>query len=347
MFYLKYRPQTVAEIDNTTVRNQFSSLLQNKSIPHALLFTGPKGVGKTSLARIVAKSVNCEKNRSAGVSKSFEPCNSCHNCISIINGNSIDVIEIDAASNRKIDEIRDLISKISFLPIHNQYKVYIIDEVHMLTKEAFNALLKTLEEPPQKTLFILATTEVDKLPKTIISRCLQFSFPKAAKDDILRMLSRIVKSENIEIKPEVLKFIALNCSSSFRDAAKILEQAVLQKKMTLDNVKAIVGLQLKKDNLLKLVEQGNIKEILETVELYAADGGDFKVLIENQLNKLHDLLLNKNGIETDLEESYNLNMKQISRLIKLFQEAYVILKDSPVESLAVEIAIVEYFRAKD
>lgn len=343
MFYLKYRPQTIAEIDNTSVREQFLKLLTSKSVPHAILLTGAKGTGKTSTARIVAKAINCEKNVFAGKSNSIEPCNTCENCKSITNGSSIDVIEMDAASNRKIDEIRDIIDKIHFLPVSNRYKVYIIDEVHMLTKEAFNALLKTLEEPPKSTIFIIATTELEKLPKTIQSRCIQFIFPKAQKNDVIHMLNRIAKEEKIVVEKSVLEFIAAHSDSSFRDGAKLFEMAVVQQALTIDAVKKLVGLTSENTDILKLIEEKKLGDILTFFEEYEKKGGDFKTLIEIELEKLHQLLLQKNGIDTDLSNSYNVSVSDISKLIRLFQEAYNMQKMSPIEALPIEIAIVEFF----
>ncbi|MFN3978738.1 MAG: DNA polymerase III subunit gamma/tau, partial [Sulfurihydrogenibium azorense] len=175
MFYLKYRPQTIEEIDNERVRERIKIVLRSKTIPHAFLLTGPKGIGKTSTARIIAKTINCQNNLFSQKSNSIEPCNICSICQSIIKGYSTDIVEIDAASARGIEEIKELINQIKFYPLQTRYKVYIIDEVHMLTKEAFNALLKTLEEPPSSTIFILASTELEKIPKTIISRCFRLN----------------------------------------------------------------------------------------------------------------------------------------------------------------------------
>src|SRR3989344_4787485 len=159
MLYLRYRPQTIAEIDNSSVKNRLLSIIASSELPHAFLLVGPKGTGKTSTARIIAKSINCEKNKRGSKGKDFEPCNDCDSCKAITAGMSIDVVEIDGASNRRIDDIRELNSNVKFIPVSSRYKVYIIDEVHMLTTEAFNALLKTLEEPPSHVVFILATTE--------------------------------------------------------------------------------------------------------------------------------------------------------------------------------------------
>src|SRR3989338_3051039 len=203
MYYLKYRPQTIEEIDNEDVRTRLKNVLSKKTISHSWLLTGPKGTGKTSSARILAKAINCLDNIFADKGKSEEPCNKCDNCKLITNGSAMDVIEIDGASNRKIDD------------------------VHMLTSESFNALLKTLEEPPANTIFILATTELDKLPKTIISRCLRLNFSHAKKEEVLRQLGRIVKGEKLTISKDILESIAINCDFSFRDSAKLLEEVVL------------------------------------------------------------------------------------------------------------------------
>jgi len=347
MFYLKYRPQTIEEIDNETVREKIKIMLRAKRVPHALLFTGPKGTGKTSAARIVAKIINCENNIFNKKSELVEPCNRCQTCKSITAGYSIDVLEIDAASSRKIDETRDLINQVKFTPIRSRYKVYIIDEIHMLTPESFNALLKTLEEPPSSTVFILATTEVEKLPKTIVSRCLRFNFAKAKEVEILRMLKRIIKSENIKIDEETLKFIAKYSDNSFRDAAKLLEETVINSPTpTLNDVKRILGLKDENNDLIRLLEKKDLKKTLEFIENYDKSAGNFKILIEYLLDKLHLALLKKNHLETDLEENYNFSLKEIALLIKLLQEAYNNLKYSPIEALPLEIALVEYINSK-
>jgi DNA polymerase III, subunit gamma and tau len=194
VFYRKYRPQKIDDLDSKEVRETLTSVLSQESPHHAFLFTGPKGLGKTSSARIVAKVINCTTpaiKRKNG----FEPCDQCESCVSIANGTNMDILEIDAASNRGIDEIRDLKEKIRLAPASSKMKVYIIDEVHMLTTEAFNALLKTLEEPPMHAMFILCTTEAQKVPATIISRCFHIAFKKATEDELVRSFQRIAKGE--------------------------------------------------------------------------------------------------------------------------------------------------------
>lgn len=353
MFYLKYRPQTIEEIDNEKIREKVKIVLQSKNLPHAFLFLGPKGTGKTSTARIIAKAINCQENFFSQKSNSIEPCNQCRICQSITVGSSIDVVEIDAASTRGIDEIRELISQLKFYPIETRYKVYIIDEVHMLTKEAFNALLKTLEEPPSSTIFILASTEGEKLPKTIISRCFRFNFGKAKISEIVRMLFRIIKKEIVKADEKVLTLIAQYSDHSFRDAAKLLEEAVIEARMKkkdnldLAEVKKFLGIKGEERNLISFIEKKEIKKALEFINKYEKDGGDFKTLIETLLDKLHQILLKKNHLETDLEENYNFSLREITLLIKLLQEAYKSLKYSPIETLPLEMAILEYFKIKD
>src|SRR3990167_6431951 len=255
VFYRKYRPQTIEELDSKAVRDALTAVLSGKNISHAFLFTGPKGLGKTSTARIVAKAVNCERlvnQRLASSSKekklnadgytldaSVEPCNKCYQCTSITNGTNVDVLEIDGASNRGIDEIRDLREKVRLSPAGAFKKVYIIDEVHMLTTEAFNALLKTLEEPPEHVIFILCTTEPHKVPQTIASRCFHMAFKKATANELVRAFLRIAKKEKISVDKEALFKISEFSDGSFRDGVKILEEIyseVGNKKITKETV---------------------------------------------------------------------------------------------------------------
>lgn len=350
MFYLKYRPQTIEEIDNQEIRQRIKTLVKSKKIPHAMLFSGPKGTGKTSTARILAKIINCQENLFSGRSDSIEPCNHCSSCQTITKGHSVDVVEIDAASNRGIDQVKELINQVKFYPLNSRYKVYIIDEVHMLTKEAFNAFLKTLEEPPSSTIFILATTEIEKLPKTVVSRCLKFNFAKAKETEILRMLSRISKSEKIDIEKKVLEFIAKHADHSFRDGAKLLEELVIETKSkkgskpTVEKVKEILGLNEEYNDLIQFLEKKDLKNTVEFIEKYDKKGGNFKVLIESLLDKLHLILLKKNQLETNLKDDYNFSLKEITLLIKLLQRAYNELKYSPIEVLPLEVALVEYLK---
>lgn len=352
MFYLKYRPQRIEEIDNSEVRERIKTILGSKKIPHSFLFTGPKGTGKTSSARIFAKAVNCEDNVFAKKKESIEPCNTCLSCRAITIGNAIDVVEIDAASARKIDDIRDLIDKIKFLPISARYKIYIVDEVHMLTNEAFNAFLKTLEEPPSNTIFILATTEPHTLPSTIISRCMRVNFHKAKQNEIVSMLSRIARKEDMIVSDEIIKTIAQYSDDSFRDATKLLEEAFLKVagnrkknkdiRISIHDIYAIVGVNKENIHLLKALEARDLKKSLEYIEQFEKQGGNCKRLIESLLDILHRALLRKSSIQVDDVLQYRFTLSEITLLIKLLQEAYTMMNYSPIEALPIEIAIVEY-----
>jgi len=223
----KFRPQTFEDVagQEHVVKTLRNSIGQGR-VAHAFLFSGPRGVGKTSVARILAKSLNCEKGPTA------TPCNVCSNCREITNGSSLDVREIDGASNRGIDEIRELRENVKFAPAAAKYKIYIIDEVHMLTREAFNALLKTLEEPPSHVIFIFATTESHKVPATIISRCQCYDFRRISLKEIAANLGRVAAAEGIKISPSALLWIAEAGDGSMRDAQSIFDQVISYAGMT-------------------------------------------------------------------------------------------------------------------
>ena len=221
--YLKYRPRNIDELDLASVRKTLTDIVKANKIAHAYLLTGPRGAGKTSTARILARIVNCEKNDK----KLGEPCNECAACLSILSGSAVDVVEIDAASNRGIDDIRELKEKIRLAPAILRKKVYIIDEVHMLTTEAFNALLKTLEEPPEHSLFILCTTEAHKVPETISSRCARIAFTKATPEEMQRSFARVVAGEGVAAAQEALELLSASVDGSFRDGVKVLDQVIM------------------------------------------------------------------------------------------------------------------------
>src|SRR3989338_912041 len=227
--YLKYRPQTLDELDSEGARETLKKIVSSGNIPHAFLFSGPKGIGKTSAARILAKIVNCESRTPAlrGPGK-FEPCNQCGQCISISKGTNVDVIELDAASHRGIDYVRTLRDAVKLAPANSRKKVYIIDEAHMLTTEASNALLKTLEEPPEHVMFILATTNPEKLIDTIRSRTTNIVFKKASNQEIFERLDKVLTNEKIEFEKEALESIAEASEGSFRDSLKILDQILAE-----------------------------------------------------------------------------------------------------------------------
>jgi len=221
VLYRKYRPQTFAEfIGQEHIVKTLTNAISLGMISHAYLFAGPKGSGKTTIARLFAKAVNCQ-NRKKG---EFEPCNKCTSCLEIMEGRSMDLMEIDAASHRGIDDVRELRDGIRFMPTKSKYKVFIIDESHQLTREAANAILKTLEEPPAHAIFILATTEIHKMIPTIVSRCQRFDFRKLTLPEIMKKLGRITEKEKVKIEKAALELIALNSEGSFRDAESLLDQ---------------------------------------------------------------------------------------------------------------------------
>lgn len=340
MYYLKYRPKTVSELDNSFVKPKIQNILKSASLPHALLFIGSKGMGKTSTARIFAKSLNCFNTLFAKDNGVIEPCNECQNCISIDTGNSPDVVEQDAASNRGIDEIREIIRNAGFAPMTGKYRVHIIDEAHMITNDAFNALLKTLEEPPSTAVFILATTNEEKLPKTIVSRCVRVPFGTAKKEDILQMIDRIVKAENLTVSNELKDIIFNYCEGSFRDACKILEDLAIQSKLSPHEARAYLGVR-SWGNLIEMLDQKNLATTMKWIVEFGEQDGDTAKLIEETLLILQSELISRS---TGKEPIYkNLTLNKISLLIRLLHEAHNTMKISPIDTLPLEIAIVEFY----
>lgn len=236
--YRRWRPKDFDTlVGQDTVKQALSNALNSGHIAHAYLFAGPRGTGKTSTARILAKALNCDKG------PTVHPCGECQNCLAIAEGNSMDVLEIDAASNRGIDNIKELRDRIAFAPVDGRYKVYVIDEVHMLTTEAFNALLKTLEEPPDNVVFILATTDPHKVPATIHSRCQRFDFHRVTVDDITKHLVMVAKGSDIVADEEALRLIAIQAEGGMRDALSLLDQcAVISPRVTVDSVRETLGI---------------------------------------------------------------------------------------------------------
>lgn len=359
VYYRKYRPQTIKELDNPILGELLYAFLGRNSpreagkIPQAFLFTGPKGLGKTSTARIVAKVVNCEKLVSrSGKKKSIDPCNKCLQCISITSGTNLDILEIDGASNRGIDEIRDLREKVRLSPVSAQKKVYIIDEVHMLTIEAFNALLKTLEEPPNHVVFILCTTEEHKVPATIISRCQHITFPLASDQDLVHSFKRIVKGEKLNIEDGVLEAVAKLSDGSFRDGAKILEELV-----TLSNGKKIrkelVEEKYKVSSINYFVEamfgflvQIDVKNSLQLLKRLAETGTDMKHFLETLIERVHVALLVKAGVDLKAKDS-SLDVNDLKTLMILLAKAHTDIRYAVLPVLPLEIAIIEWEMKKD
>lgn len=301
--YNKYRPTTFDEVagQRSIVRTLKNAIATGK-IAHAYLFCGPRGTGKTSLARLFAKALNCEK----GIG---QQCNECSNCIAINEGNHPDVVEIDAASNNGVDQVRDLIDKVRYAPIKGRYKIYIIDEVHMMSAGAFNALLKTLEEPPEQVIFILATTEPYKVLPTILSRCQRFDFGKIDEEDIRQRLIWILDKEKIEYDENGIKAIIDLADGGMRDALSILDQVLAYSGNALKerDVLALFGLASvsQKIELLKLVRQGNVSGVLAKLEEFLASGIDIKRLSDNLLEILKDLVIYEKTHEENLLTSLN------------------------------------------
>jgi DNA polymerase-3 subunit gamma/tau len=290
--YRVFRPQRFADVvgQEHVTKTLQSALLQNK-ISHAYLFSGPRGTGKTSAAKILAKAVNCEK------APTIEPCNECPACVGITNGSIPDVLEIDAASNNGVDEIRDIREKVKFAPTSVRYKVYIVDEVHMLSIGAFNALLKTLEEPPKHVIFILATTEPHKIPLTIISRCQRFDFRRIQPHSIVSRLRQVVDKQNIKASDEALLAIARAADGGMRDALSLLDQAISfsEEEVLLEDVLAMTGAAspVTLARLIQAIYEKDVARALQSLEELMNQGKDPNRLIEDLIFYYRDLLLYK------------------------------------------------------
>jgi DNA polymerase III subunit gamma/tau len=291
-FALKYRPQNFDQVvGQEHVVSSLKSAISKKRVHHAYLFSGPRGVGKTSLARILAKSLNCEKGPTP------TPCLQCASCVDIAAGKSLDIIEIDGASNRGIDEIRTLRENVKLSPAAGRFKVYIIDEVHMLTKEAFNALLKTLEEPPKHVKFIFATTDPHKVLPTILSRCQKFQFNLLSLDQIVGKLSEIVKNEKIKIKEQLLYTIAQAAEGSIRDAESLLDQIfpVISSGKDIEDIFSFLGIinENVMGKMVSFLSEGDLVSLLAFVDKINKEGKDLGVFQDSFLKYLRNFLLVK------------------------------------------------------
>lgn len=362
VLYRKYRPQRFSEIiGQEHIVQTLTNALSSDIISHAYLFSGPRGSGKTSIARILAKSLNCQNRKG----KEFEPCNQCSSCLEIMENRAIDLMEIDAASHRGIDEMKELIEGIKFTPTKSKYKVFIIDESHQLTKEAANALLKTLEEPPSHAIFILATTEIHKMISTIISRCQRFDFRKLTLPEIIKRLEIISEKEKVKIEKSALELIALNSTGSIRDAESLLGQILTfedisgKQEIKAEKVKDLLGLveinlisqftdflcqkkAIKAINFLnEITEKGSdIQEFTKALNNYLRQGLILKIAGSEAANPIITGLT-KEELEKLQKQTDSLKEEKLHQILNLFLEAENKIKYSSIPQLPLELAIIE------
>jgi len=290
--YRKYRSQTFADlVGQDAASRALQGAIIGGRVSHAYLFSGSRGTGKTSAARLLAKAINCT-GRSRDTA---EPCNKCQSCLEMTAGSALDLIEIDAASNRGIDEIRDLREKVNLAPALGPFKVYIIDEAHMLTEPAFNALLKTLEEPPAHVVFVLCTTDAQKIPLTVIGRCQQFVFRRHSEDQIVSRLTHIALAENVSVDPEAMRLIARTAQGSMRDAVGLLDQLVplASGPISLEGARSLLGIADPRllDSLLDHVLEGRAAEALEELNRVYSAGAELRQVVRGLLEGCRDRLL--------------------------------------------------------
>ncbi len=367
--YRKYRPKTLSDVlGQEAVVEILKNAARLDRLAHAYLFYGPKGAGKTTTARIIAKIANCEKRQSdAQFKKLGEPCNQCRPCLEIDKGIAMDVIEIDAASNRGIDEIRNLKESIRVSPASYVYKVYIIDESHQLTRDAFNALLKTLEEPPAHAILILATTEFEKMPPTIVSRTQRFQFRKLPLEKIIDKLKSIAKTEKIEISEPAIELIASVAGGSFRDAESLLDQLVsLEKqikdstpgKIEVEDVERVLGQAAFKRTaeLAELLIKNDLALSLDFLSQINEEGYNFVQFNKDLIHYLRRVLalrfspelenhfsreLTDQELNTIKKHSQMIQPEKTIKLIKSLIQAYTEMRYSPFAIVPLEVAVIE------
>jgi DNA polymerase-3 subunit gamma/tau len=356
--YRKYRPQSFQEVVNQNhIKLTLEHEIERGKIAHAYLFCGPRAVGKTTLARVFAKAVNCLKRKEG----EHEPCNKCSACLDITAGRSFDIIEIDAASHTGVDNVRDnIIAAARVAPAKLKYKVFIIDEIHMLSASAFNALLKTIEEPPPAVIFILCTTEINKVPTTIISRCQRFDFKKISISDVVKKLEYIARSEDIKINKSILESIARQSEGHMRDAESLLGQVVSMagKEITQEEADLIIPRSNLGEiiNFISHLAKKDAASALRLINFFLIDGIDLKIFLDDLIEILRKMMIAKinpallDRIGLDLGESLEIKINEVSGNISLenivlfieeFQEARKEIKKSGIPQLPVELAIIK------
>lgn len=353
--YRKYRPQQFSDIiGQKHIVQTLTNALKNNRIGQAYLFTGPRGTGKTTMARLLAKAVNCQER------KGFEPCGKCDVCQNIAEGRSMDIVEIDAASNTGVDNIRELRETVNLPPTQAKFKVYIIDEVHMLSSGAWNALLKTLEEPPAHVIFILATTEIHKVPETVLSRVQRFDFARLPMENIIQKLTQIAEKEKVKVEKEALEMIALSAEGGMRDAESLLAQVISleDKNITAKEVEEILGTSDHQliEQMAELVLKNKTTESLKLIHQISNDGYDLEIFCKSLLNYFRQIMIVSVDPKLISAFSFELTGEQkdkikalasetktpaILRVIDAFLEAKTKIKSSFIPQLPLEIAIVK------
>jgi DNA polymerase-3 subunit gamma/tau len=349
--YNKWRPQKWDEVvGQQHVIQTLRNAVTGNRVAHAYLFAGPRGTGKTTAARLLAKAVNCQNPDAAA-----RPCNECDYCKAVNEGRFLDLIEIDAASNTSVEDVRDLRDKINFTPNQGKYKVYIIDEVHMLSTAAFNALLKTLEEPPPHAIFILATTEMHKIPATVLSRCQRHEFRRVPVDDIVEQLKRIVKTEGLTAEPEALALIARQSAGGLRDAISLLDQmASTGKEITLDLTQTVLGTATSQTvlALVSALQESDPAAGMASIHSSLDAGTDPRLLARQVVDYLRALLLIQMGNTSQVDLAADARVQagkharafsqaDVLRMIKAFNAAATDLRGSWQPSLPLELALAE------
>jgi len=343
--YRKYRPKTFELVfGQDTIVKTLKNVIKNNKLSHAYLFTGPRGTGKTSSAKLFAKAINCLNNSNG------DACNECENCKSFNTNNNPDIIEIDAASNNGVDEIREIRNKVNLVPSISKYKVYIIDEVHMLSIGAFNALLKTLEEPPEYIIFILATTEPQKLPTTVISRCQRFDFKSISKEQMKKCLENIVKKENIKIEEDALYEIIENSNGGMRDAIGMLDQsfAFCDDIIKLNDIQELSGCVSNEEInfLFKKIIDNDYESTLEQIKKWSILGKDFNLITQKIINFIRIGILYKkniknNSINDETKKVYDLiNENKLYMMIEKFTDILNKIQVSNFKEMIFEVEII-------